>query len=73
MKNIINYKGYEAIIEYDETQTLLKGKVLNIQDVITFYGSIKTINDEFKFSIDDYLAFCQEMKKKSDKQFHRSH
>ena len=63
----INYKGYEAIIEYDEAQTLLKGKVLNIQDVITFYGTIKTINDEFKKSIDDYLAFCEEMKKKPDK------
>ena len=57
----MKYKNYEAVVEYDEEQNLLKGRVRNIQAIITFYGTTETIHDEFKKSIHDYLDFGKDM------------
>ena len=59
----MKYKGYEASFDYDEEQSLLKGVVINNQDIITFYGTIETIKKEFEKSIDEYIEFRAQMKK----------
>ena len=57
----MNYKGYTAEIEYDEDLRSFHGRVVNIRDVITFYGeNVKELEKEFKNSVEDYLAFCKE-------------
>ncbi|MCA2630655.1 MAG: hypothetical protein IM503_18145 [Microcystis sp. M069S2] len=35
---MMQYKGYEAVIEYDESDRLFFGRVINIEDIIVFDG-----------------------------------
>jgi predicted HicB family RNase H-like nuclease len=58
---MIEYKGYLGIVEYDANAKLFHGDVLNTRDVITFQGTTALeIEQAFKDSIDDYLAWCRE-------------
>ncbi len=57
----MNYKGYIGKVEYDEENHIFSGEVVNTKTVITFQGtSVKEIEDEFRASVDDYLAWCKE-------------
>lgn len=67
---MMNYKGYTASIEVDVEAGILFGQVLDINDVITFKA--KTVDEarqEFQTSVDDYLAFCEELEEEPDKPF----
>jgi predicted HicB family RNase H-like nuclease len=58
---MIEYKGYLGIVEYDADAKLFHGDVINTRDVITFQGmTALEIEQAFKDSIDDYLAWCHE-------------
>jgi predicted HicB family RNase H-like nuclease len=64
------YKGYTGKFEIDFEENLLSGIVIDIKDVITFHG--KTIEEAlqcFHESVDDYLAFCEEVGEVPDKHF----
>lgn len=57
----MNYKGYEAIVEYDEDAGIFHGEVANLRDVVTFQGrSVTELEKALAASIEDYLAFCRE-------------
>jgi predicted HicB family RNase H-like nuclease len=64
------YKGYLAGLYVDEEEAIIRGKVLNTRDTITFYG--KTVGEAlqaFRDSVDDYLDFCKEAGVEPDKPF----
>jgi predicted HicB family RNase H-like nuclease len=64
------YKGYLAGLYVDEEEAIIRGKVLNTRDTITFYG--KTVEEAlqaFRDSVDDYLDFCKEAGVEPDKPF----
>ncbi|WP_210403080.1 MULTISPECIES: type II toxin-antitoxin system HicB family antitoxin [unclassified Tolypothrix] len=66
----MTYKGYTASLEVDVEAGILFGQVLDINDVITFKA--KTVDEarqEFQNSVDDYLAFCEELGEEPDKPF----
>lgn len=66
----MEYKNYSAAIEYDEEQEVFRGTVIGLNDVIDFFGSNpKELKREFKKSVDEYLAFCKEMKKQPEKTY----
>ena len=68
--NTMTYKGYEAIVEYDEDAELLHGEVMNLRDVITFQGqSVSELKQAFADSVDDYLAFCKERGEEPEKPY----
>ncbi len=55
----MEYKGYQARVEFDESANVFHGEVLHLRDVITFEAT--TVDDlwkEFRDSVDDYLDFC---------------
>jgi predicted HicB family RNase H-like nuclease len=55
------YKGYEAVVEYDEEAMILHGEMLHLQDVITFQADNPAdIEQAFHDSVDDYLDFCKQ-------------
>lgn len=57
---MLNYRGYEAQIEIDGETALIFGRVLEIQDVVTFKGTtLSEAIQVFRDSVDDYLEFCQ--------------
>ena len=68
--NTMNYRGYEAVIAYDEDAELFHGEVLNLRDVITFQGnSVPELKQAFADSVDDYLAFCRERGEEPEKPY----
>lgn len=67
---MMTYKGYSANIEVDLEAEILFGRVLDINDVVTFKAqTIEEAGQEFQKSIDDYLEFCQELGQEPDKPF----
>ena len=70
MKNILEYKGYHAKIEFDEEDMLLIGEVFGIQDSLNFHGTtISEVVEIFHQCIDNYLEFCAEVGKNPDREF----
>ncbi|BAY31802.1 HicB family protein [Nostoc carneum NIES-2107] len=67
---MMTYKGYTASLEVDVEAKILFGQVLDINDVITFKGqTVDEARQEFQNSVDDYLAFCEELGEEPDKPF----
>jgi predicted HicB family RNase H-like nuclease len=67
---MMSYKGYEAVIEFDDEAELFHGEVINLRDVITFQGaSVAELKEALKGSIEDYLAFCKERGEEPEKPF----
>jgi predicted HicB family RNase H-like nuclease len=66
----MTYKGYEAIVEFDEEAKILSGEVINTRDVITFQAdSADQVETAFHESVDDYIAFCKERGEEPEKPF----
>ena len=67
---MMEYKGYHAAIKYDADSEVFHGVVIGTRDVIFFEAtSVEELKKEFKFSIDDYLACCEEMGRRPDEPF----
>jgi len=57
----LEYKGYTGSIEYSKEDDLLYGKVLGIKGLISYEGKTgKELEEDFKETIDTYLADCKE-------------
>ena len=70
MKNILEYKGYHAKVEFDSEDMVLRGKIEGINDFVDFESSsIMNIENEFHTAVDDYLEFCKEIGKVPDKEY----
>ncbi|MHA1539611.1 MAG: type II toxin-antitoxin system HicB family antitoxin [Alphaproteobacteria bacterium] len=67
----MKYREYQGgNIVYDETLRVFRGRILNIADIITFQGTDPDLLEEaFQDSVDQYLDFCREIKKKPQKSF----
>lgn len=68
MDKLLNYKGYHGSVDFDLNAQLLYGKILHINDLVTYEA--ETINEliiEFKAAVDDYLDTCEELNKSPDK------
>ena len=60
---MMEYKGYIARIEYDDSADSLHGYVVNSgpYSIVNFYGNdVVELKREFAVSIDEYLASCEE-------------
>jgi predicted HicB family RNase H-like nuclease len=67
---MLTYKSYTGHVEFDDEAGLFHGEVLDTRDVITFQGrSVDEIEQAFRESVDDYLAFCAERGEEPDKPF----
>jgi predicted HicB family RNase H-like nuclease len=68
--NTMSYKGYDALVEYDESADIFHGEVLNLRDVITFQGSsIDELKKALADSVDDYLEFCKSRGEEPEKPY----
>ena len=67
---MMKYKGYTAVVEFDEEVKVFRGEVADTKDVITFESSdANKLEKEFHKSLDEYLKFCTEMKREAEKPF----
>ncbi|WP_174062383.1 type II toxin-antitoxin system HicB family antitoxin [Agrobacterium larrymoorei] len=67
---VMHYKGYEAIIDFDEDAEIFHGEVINLRDVITFQGtSAAELKQALADSVEDYISFCKERGEEPEKPF----
>ena len=58
---MIEYKGYLGDVVFDPEIDAFHGTVININDVVTFYGSsVSELREEMQKSIEEYFVFCKE-------------
>ena len=60
---MMEYKGYVATVEFDDSIDVFHGRVVNCGSypVATFEAAdARDLRGEFKRSIDEYLAWCEE-------------
>jgi len=60
---MMEYKGYVATVEFDDSVGLLHGRVVNSGDypIVTFEATdVAGLRAEFRLSVDEYLSACKE-------------
>ena len=67
---MMKYKGYIGHVEYDDEAKIFHGEVVGLKDIITFQGSsVEELEEAFKDSVEDYLAWCKKRKQRPEKTF----
>ena len=62
MINSMSYKGYTASMVFDAEDKVIVGRVLDVDDVISFHGvSVSEFESNFHAAIEDYLAASKEL------------
>ena len=57
--NILKYKDYEGTAEIDMDRQVCRGKVLFINDLVTYETATpKELQNEFEAAVDDYIETC---------------
>lgn len=60
MMKTLKYKGYEGTVEVDLERGVCRGKILFIDDLVTYETeSAKHIQAEFESAVNDYLETCK--------------
>jgi len=67
---MIEYKGYTGVFEFDPSIDAFHGRIVGLQDVVTFQGtSLDELRTEMAESVDDYLEFCAEVGKEPERPY----
>ena len=67
---MIEYKGYTGVFEFDPSIDAFHGRILGLQDVVTFQGrSLDELRREMAESVEDYLELCQEAGREPDRPY----
>ena len=67
---MMKYKGYLGEVTFDDEAKIFHGEVIGLKDVITFQGTnVDEIEQAFRDSVDDYLAFCEERGEQPEKTY----
>ena len=65
---MLEYKGYAGVVEPEDGT--FAGRVIGLRDVITFEGdSFAELEQAFRASVDDYLAFCAARGEQPDRSY----
>ena len=72
-KDFLEYSGYQGSVHYNNEDQVFYGKVMFIQALLSYEGTdVKSLNESFKETIDDYLKLCEETGKAPEKPFQGS-
>lgn len=62
MTNTMQYRGYVASMIFDAEDKVIVGRVLDVDDIITFHGdSIREFESNFHTVLDDYITACEKL------------
>jgi len=68
--NILQYKGFCGTIDVSIEDACLHGKVLFIDDLVTYEAeTVAQLKLEFESAVDDYLATCLKLGRPANKPF----
>ena len=67
---MLKYQGYVGHVTFDDEVKIFHGEILGMKDVVTFQGeNAQELEQAFKESVDDYLAFCKQLGKAPNKPY----
>jgi predicted HicB family RNase H-like nuclease len=67
---MIEYKGYTGVFEFDPSIDAFHGRIVGLQDVVTFQGSsLDELRREMAESVEDYLDFCAQVGKEPERPY----
>lgn len=70
MNSTLTYKGYTGSIDFSLEDNCLYGKVMGIDDLVSFEGrTVAEIKQDFETAVDDYLQMCAELGKQPQKAY----
>ena len=70
MKNTINYKGYYGSVEFSDEDNVFFGRIIGINDRITYEGdSVTSLRHDFEDAVDEYLDVCSQLCKEPEKTY----
>ena len=70
MKNTMKYKNYVGSVEYSEEDECLFGRLLGIDDIISYEGESATeLRSSFIEAVDDYLETCEKIGKNPQRSY----
>lgn len=70
MNDILEYKGYFAIVHFSAEDDVFYGKIAGINDLVSFEGtSVPELKAAFYEAVEDYLDMCKELNKEPDKTY----
>lgn len=62
--DIMEYKGFEAKIKYDNEDNIFFGIITNISDCLSFDGTnVEDLRKAFEETVEDYENLCKSLKK----------
>lgn len=68
--DILKYKGYEGTAELDMSRGVCRGKILFINDLVTYESNVPAeLQKEFEAAVDDYLETCADLGREPAKPF----
>jgi predicted HicB family RNase H-like nuclease len=68
--SLLEHKGYLGAVQFDAEEAVLRGRIVNIDDVVTFQGAtVPEVMAQFKESVEDYLEQCAELGQDPDRPF----
>lgn len=66
----MRYKGYSAAIRFSEEDGFFVGRILGINDIVSFHGSsVAEVRKQFAVALDSYLSDCEEMGKAPERPY----
>ena len=66
--NSMSYRGYTARMEFDPDDKIIVGRVLDIDDIVTFHGtSVAEFEGALRSAVDAYIAACEQLGQAPDK------
>lgn len=58
---MIEYKGHKGCYEFDEEHKIFRGRVSDINDLVTFQGkSVKGVLEAFEDAVNEYISWCEQ-------------
>lgn len=68
--DLLQYKGYEGTAEVDMARRTCRGRILFIDDLVTYEASTPTdLQQEFEAAVDDYIETCAQVGKEPQRPF----
>jgi predicted HicB family RNase H-like nuclease len=66
----MEYKGYNARVEFDQEDEIFVGRIVGINDVVGFHAaSVDALKEAFQEAVDDYVETCKAVGKKPEKEY----
>ena len=70
MKNTMSYNGYYGSVEFSEEDNVFFGRIIGINDRITYEGdNAVCLRRGFEEAVDNYLDICKQLGKEPEKTY----